>query len=401
MPRLSWYLRRSPQPLPNSMNRRQFLQHGSAALLLGGFERMLCAQSGKTPESSRGELVGVVPFRDEAAVPMGRVFGEELDARLYTDLSTLTPENLTTPTESFYIRTRASGLLTPDDIAAIRVGGLALHTAPIKPDILINSAKPMGTHLMECAGNARIIHFALMSVAEWSGVPLSSLIDDAKPKPEATRVLVSGFDTYQLPSRSSLPGASWIFTLDDIRQSGAFLATEMNGKQLTRDHGAPVRLVVPGWYGCTCIKWVNAITLIDDTAESTSQMQEFAGRTLQDSMPRLARDFQPAVIDQAAMPIRVEQWKVGKENRYRVVGILWGGKLPIKTLEIQFEADGGFVPVTSFSQTKNDPWSFWTHSWRPLRPGVYGIRLRVGDAGVQARRLNAGFYERSVEITEI
>ena len=60
------------------------------------------------------------------------------------------------------------------------------------------------------------------------------------------------------------------------------------------------------WYGCTCIKWLNAITFVDNDAEATSQMQEFAARTHQHGVPKLAKDYKPAIIDQAAMPIRVE-----------------------------------------------------------------------------------------------
>jgi DMSO/TMAO reductase YedYZ molybdopterin-dependent catalytic subunit len=96
----------------------------------------------------------------------------------------------------------------------------------------------------------------------------------------------------------------------------------MNGKPLTKDHGAPVRLIVPGWYGCACIKWVNEITLVDDGAAATSQMQEFAGRTQQMGVPKLVRDYQPARIEQVAMPTRIEKWMIDERIVYRVTGIL-------------------------------------------------------------------------------
>jgi DMSO/TMAO reductase YedYZ molybdopterin-dependent catalytic subunit len=71
------------------------------------------------------------------------------------------------------------------------------------------------------------------------------------------------------------------------------LATEMNDLSLTRDHGVPIRLLVPGWYGCACIKWVNNVSLVDETTEATSQMQEYAARTFQDGVPRLAKEISP------------------------------------------------------------------------------------------------------------
>ena len=115
----------------------------------------------------------------------------------------------------------------------------------------------------------------------------------------------------------------------------------------------------------------------------------------------MARDYRPAIIDQAAMPIRVEKWLVRGNIKYRVVGILWGGSRLVKALEIRFNPEEDYVPVDDFSQTTNDPWGFWTHAWRPKTVGTYMIRLRVTDPIVETKRLDSGYYVRSVEVKEI
>jgi DMSO/TMAO reductase YedYZ molybdopterin-dependent catalytic subunit len=343
----------------------------------------------------------VVSFTEEATVPMGKAFGAELDERLYTDLSKLVPGNAVTPIEEFYIRTGASRLLDSTKLSSIAVGGLVQQPFDLSVAELAKQAKPMGLHVMECAGNVRAVHFGMMSVADWTGLDVSAIIEAVKLKAGASRVLISGFDTYAAPSSSSVPGASWIFTLEELRSARAFLATEMDGQPLSADHGAPVRLIVPGWYGCACIKWVNEITLVDEGAAATSQMQEYAARTLQKGVPRLAKDFEPASLDQAAMPIRIEQWAIGGKITYRVVGILWGGSQPVTALEIRFNPEEDYVPVDRFQHSADDPWSFWTHTWTPQRPGTYMIRLRVREPRVRARKMDAGYYLRTVEITEI
>ena len=99
----------------------------------------------------------------------------------------------------------------------------------------------------------------------------------------------------------------------------------MNGEPLPLDHGAPVRLVVPGWYGCSWIKWVDELRLATPDAAATTQMREFAGRTHQDGVPELARDYEAPAIDLAATPIRVERRRVDGGIEYRIVGIAWGG----------------------------------------------------------------------------
>jgi len=386
-------------------DRREFLRAsllGSGALLLGfdklsGFAR---PQNGRDNSFRGGKQLGILEFTGESRAPLDTIIGAGLDARLYSDLSTLNPEQLVTPIEKFYTRTCASELLDGGKPWTIKVGGLVQEPVNLTLEDLEKSAKPLGMHLMECSGNARATRFGLLSVGDWTGVPISDLLA-TRTKPRTDRVMVSGFDQYTMKSATSIPGADWIFTLEELHSAKAFLATEMNGRPLTRDHGAPVRLVAPGWYGCTCIKWVKAITFVDENFLATSQMQEFAARTHQQGIPKLARDYRPATIDQAAMPIRVEKWFVDGRIKYRVVGILWGGSRPVKALEIRFNPEEDYVRVADFSQTANDPWSFWSHVWTPKTAGPYMIRLRVADPPVNTRRLDSGYYVRSVEVTEI
>ena len=377
------------------------LSGGGFALDFSGFAWPTLIQPWQKDPLSGGKLLGTVDFSNEPSVPLEVPQGSELDGRLYTDLSALKGADAPTPAEKFYIRTRASELLPESATWQVKLGGLVERTVSLGIESLKKTAKPMGAHLMECAGNVRQARFGLLSAGTWAGIPGWEILDRAKAKSAATRVLVSGFDRYAHESRTSVPGASWIFTREQLEKGGAFLATELNGQPLTRDHGAPVRLVVPGWYGCTCIKWVNEINFVGENAESTSQMREYAARTAQKGVPELARDFQPAVIEQAAMPVRIEKWSVVGKIRYRVVGIAWGGTQPVKVLQIRFNPEEDYAAVDNFHQLKNDPWTLWTHDWSPKAPGTYAIRLTVKEPAVQARRLDSGYYVRSVEIAEV
>ena len=395
-----------PRGPAKQLSRRELLRGSllASGALLTGFERIHFEALGQNRAADRfrgGKMMGTVEFTEEVRVPMGKAFGDELDGRMYTDLSKVTQENAVTSTDEFYIRTRASHLLDRQKPWSVQVGGLVEAPYAIGMTDFAKLAKPMGVHLMECAGNTRQIHFGMMSVAEWTGVPVAQVFAGTKLKPDATRVLISGFDRYATQSVNSIPGASWIFTLEELKAAGAFLATEMNGHALTPDHGAPVRLVVPGWYGCACIKWVDEITFVDESADATSQMQEYASRTMQSGVPHLAKDFQPATVDHAAMPIRVEEWSVAGKMIYRVAGVLWGGSQPVNALEIRFNPEEDYVPVDSFRQNPKDSWSLWTHAWTPKERGKYLIRLRVKEPRVVARRLDSGYYLRAVDIEDI
>jgi len=388
------------------LSRRELLRGSllASGALLTGFERihlLAPSPSARAGQLQSGKMIGTLDFTEEARVPMGTPFGDELDGRMYTDLSKLTDDNPMPAADAFYIRTRASRLLANQKPWTVTVGGLVEKPFHLAMADLEKMAKPMGLHLMECAGNSRQIHFGMMSVADWTGVPVAQILDVARVNHKATRVLISGFDRYAMSSLNSVPGASWVFELDELKASKAFLATEMDRRALTADHGAPVRLVVPGWYGCACIKWVNEITFVDDAEGATSQMQEYAARTMQNGVPPFAKDYKPATVDHAAMPIRVEKWSAQGKTAYRVVGILWGGTSPANKLEIRFNPEQDYVPVDHFQQSPKDSWSFWSHSWKPSETGKYMIRLRVKEPRVVARRLDSGYYLRTVEIEEI
>ncbi len=349
-----------------------------------------------------GTLLGTVPLLSAGTAPLETLSGAGLDGRLYTDLSTLTPETLVTPNDQFYVRTRMPDRIDLATPWRIRAAGLIGSPREIGLDELEPLVAPMPTTLLECSGNGDFAHFGMLSAAEWDGVPMTRALELLDVRPEATRVLVSGFDQHSQPSERSTPGASWVFTFDDLERYGAFLATRMNGAPLPPDHGFPVRLVVPRWYGCTCVKWVDEIRLVDDAEPATDQMREFASRTHQDGVPELARDYLPATIDQAAMAVRVEKWRVGGALLYRVVGVMWGGYEVTDALVIAFRGTDPFVPVDVCpAQATNQTWTLWSHAFRPPASGTYDIELRIDDPSIPTRRLDARFYVRSVTIDEV
>lgn len=347
-----------------------------------------------------GTRLSIVPFSDEPEPPMGQPLGAELDGRLFSDLSGLTPNNAVTRTENFYVRTRASKLLPATKSWTIQLGGQAANPSTLSAQALDRLSRPMGLHLMECVGNTRSAHFGMLSVADWDGVGIDEILDSAKWAQSGARILVSGFDQYASESRTSVAGASWIFTREQLLSARAFLATKMNGQHLTADHGAPVRLVVPGWYGCACIKWVNEIALVPEASPATSQMQEYAGRTRQTGVPALAAEYRAAMMDIGALPVRVEKWLVDGKVKYRVAGIQWGGTGAIEGLQIRFNAEETYVDVEDFHSSGSDACNFWSHTWVPEKPGKYVISLCLKGPNAAARRLDSGYYNRSIEITE-
>jgi DMSO/TMAO reductase YedYZ molybdopterin-dependent catalytic subunit len=353
------------------------------------------------------QMLAALPFLDEARswrslAPSGEEdlrYGSGLGGRQLFDLETLGPRDLVVPSERFFVRTfRPEGL---GDAAewSIAVGGLAAKPRTIRFEELRRRSRPRGVHLVECSGNSAQHSFELISAAEWTGAPALELLERARPRRQATAVEVIGYDRHSTPSITSRPGASWIFTADQLAASGAFFATGMNGGGLGPDHGHPVRLVVPGWYGCCSIKWVHAARWLAADAPSSSQMREFAQRTHQDGVPGLASEFAPATVDAAAMPIRAELWRSAEGLELRVVGLLWGGSKPVHRLSIQAGADGGWETVQRLDRGSSPTtWRLWYHRWQRPPTGRMASRLRVDDPQTRTRRLDRGHYTRTVDV---
>jgi DMSO/TMAO reductase YedYZ molybdopterin-dependent catalytic subunit len=402
---------------PSSRSRRQMLgalaAAGAATMVDRGsvLARLIAEQPCGDPASA-GTLIETLPLSRAGAPvqPFGVKFGGSgLDARMATDLSLLEPDRLITPTDRIFLRTEC-----PPEAAGhrgpwmIRTGGMVDPAGRGGPgtslalDDLKSAALSKGLHLLECSGNNNPANFGMMSVAEWEGVPLAEVVTRLPRSDRATGVFVGGVDYEEGSWRDSIPGASWVFPLGSLEQLGAFLAFRVNGAPLSPDHGMPVRLVAPGWFGCAWIKWVNEIRLVGPGEPATRQMMEFAGRTHQSARHALAEDYAPAVIETAATPVRVEKRRGSGGLTYRIVGIVWGGLRRVDRLAIRFGPEEEWRPF-SVCPTPGTAgiWSLWDYAWTPAAPGRYDIALRVPDPSVPQRRLDAGYYVRQVTIDEV
>lgn len=379
-------------PTPTPPTRRELLAYGlRGAFLLSASQLAGLARA----QGARGyELLDVLPFAGDSRAGIGELTGEGLHGRRAFDVSTLTSKNLIVPNDRFFVRTRHPEHVDLTRPWKVRIDGLASGAVGIDAANLRAASEPLGVHLLECSGSTRNSSFGLIGAADWRGVPIPKILAPLEPRPGATRILVSGVDPQVGPN----PGASWIFAREDL--SDAALVTGMNGVPLPKDHGYPARLIVPGWYGCCWIKWVDRIAFVPDDAPATAQMREYASRTHQRGVLPLARDYAPATIDPAAMPVRVEQWRQGEKLFYRVVGIVWGGARRPPALRIAFGEQGDLVPVERYAPHTHRTWTLWSHVWNPPAPGRYPIRLAFADPDLRTRRMDRGYYDRAVIIRE-
>jgi DMSO/TMAO reductase YedYZ molybdopterin-dependent catalytic subunit len=341
----------------------------------------------------KGIWRGLCPFvPEEDARELEVLLGAGLDARYYVDLATVTPESMVLPAERFYLRTGISAGFPAPESWEIVLGGLVEEQRILQLDELLAQVRPMGVLHFECSGNGDLGQFGLMSAGDFAGVPLSWVLSRVRPLPEGALVEVVGYDVHA-ESTFSQAGACWVFYPEDLAQ--AWLVTRQDGVPLLPDHGAPVRLLVPGWYGCCNLKWVQAIRWLPIDAPATTQMIEFAARTHQQGEPSLAKDYAPATLELSATVSRVEAWEVDGERLLRVVGLVWGGSG--EPYELHLWMDGEDLgPVDLCSRPDARTWGLWQAVLPRNASGT--VTLRCTAVGVPARRLDDRWYDRRVEL---
>ena len=260
----------------------------------------------------------------------------------------------------------------------------------------------------ECAGNGR----ALLSprplsqpwlteavgTAEWAGTALWPLLEEAGVRAGAAEVLFTGLD------RGVEGGIAQSYqrALPLAEARDGLLAFEMNGAPLPAQHGYPLRLVVPGWYGMQNVKWLQRITVLEEPFEGFQnavayRMYDADGTPGEPVTRMLPRSLMvpPGVPDFLTRERHVEAGPVELRGR------AWSGFGSIESVEVS--SDGG----ASFAAAKLDPvlgeaaWRGWTFNWEAT-PGEHVLCSRATDSAGNTQPLEAswnlkGYANNAVE----
>ena len=177
------------------------------------------------------------------------------------------------PNAHFYVRNHFQ--IPELDVATWRldVGGLVDRPLSLSLHDLHTMRAETLVVTLECAGNGRSRldppvqgekwDLGAVSTAEWTGVPLTEILDRAGVKPHAREVLFRGADGGTLDDVAGSIRFERSLKLDDARDGEALLAYAMNGEPLPIQHGYPLRVVMPGWYAVASVKWLTDIELIE------------------------------------------------------------------------------------------------------------------------------------------
>jgi DMSO/TMAO reductase YedYZ molybdopterin-dependent catalytic subunit len=354
--------------------RRQVLKGG---LAIGG----LAATAGMPFWSELAMAQGdeLVPFTD---MPDGFTAPPVAPGGIHY-LDTRGIDSFYTNVDDFYIVQHYNQPVIADAQYKLRITGLVdkpfeLSLAALKsrPKIEIDAG-------FECGGNSPRLFHGLIGNARWGGARLSDMLREAGVKDAGIEVVFYGGDRGMENVRDTDIEQSFGRSLhiDDAMNPDILVAYEMNGAPLPLYHGAPVRLLVPGWYGVANVKWLEQIHVQD---------RRFMGRFMARDYVTLSRRdiggverWEERSVTKMQLKSSIVRVTKGR-NGHTIAGFVLNDGTPLRSVEVRID-DGPWQRAEIDPAATKYSWKLFSFDWRNATPGEHTIVSRVTDANGQVQ----------------
>ncbi|MER6279428.1 MULTISPECIES: molybdopterin-dependent oxidoreductase [Streptomyces] len=245
---------------------------------------------------------------------------------------------------------------------------------------------------LECAGNGRALLtprpvsqpwlVEAVGTADWTGVPLRLLLEEAGAAPDAVDVVFTGADHgvergVEQDYRRALPLA--VATGGDPE---VLVATTMNGAPLPPQHGRPLRLIVPGWYGMAHVKWLRSVTVSDTSFDGFQQTVAYRLRqTVDDPGEPVTRIAPRALLVPPGFPDFMSRARMVRPGPVTLEGRAWSGQAPVTGVQVSTDGGVSWEPADLEPATPRNRWAWrsWRAAWLAT-PGDRDLAARAVDA---------------------
>jgi len=296
-----------------------------------------------------------------------------------------------TPNESFYVRGHFHVPEVQRESYRLSVEGAVQSPLSITYDELRKLPAKTIVATLECAGNNRIFlvptkpgaqwELGAVGNAEWTGVPLATLLKRAGFSTKAREVVFEGAD-HGVPPEIPAPPAPITYNrsipldkaLDDV-----MIAYAMNGEDLPQDHGFPVRAIVPGHYGMASVKWLTHIRVLEEPFPGYWQTTDYGYWDEVDGLPVRRPLSDMKLKSQIARPRPLEV--VPKGQPYEMYGAAWSGGADVVSVDVTTDGGRTWAAATFIDPVRPNVWRRWSYDWKgPDRAGRLTLMSRATDS---------------------
>jgi DMSO/TMAO reductase YedYZ molybdopterin-dependent catalytic subunit len=279
-------------------------------------------------------------------------------------------EGLLTPNDRFYIRNHFP---LPEVVARtwrLKVHGLVKEPQAISLPQLMRMRGETIPATLECAGNGRSLfkppiegeQWALgaVSSAEWTGIPIFDVLDQAGIEPRATHLVFRGADGFERA-----------LSIEEAHEEPLLLAFGMNGEPLPPMHGYPLRAIVPAWYAVASVKWLTEIEVADHPFDGYFQVQRYVYERSSGSEPVRYQKVRSLITDP-------EDGATIHAGDVTIRGLAWSGRFPLGQVHVSID-QGEWLQATLQGLPDRYAWRLWQLDSRIEKTGPASIRARAKD----------------------
>jgi DMSO/TMAO reductase YedYZ molybdopterin-dependent catalytic subunit len=236
------------------------------------------------------------------------------------------------------------------------------------------------TATLECSGNSSSPGFCgAIGNVTWTGTPLAPLLKECVPHHRAMEAVFFGADekVEKIRDKEYRQHFGRSLALSDAGRGDILLAYEMNGRPLEKSHGAPLRLIVPGWFGIAWVKWITRIELLDRRLMSKFMARDYVTiRGEEREGETIWRETSVGPMDVKSVIARALR---RNDGLVRFTGAAWTDGTPLKRVEVKVD-DGPWQ--TAKLQTKAHgeySWTFFHYDWKEVSRGEHTFVSRAID----------------------
>jgi DMSO/TMAO reductase YedYZ molybdopterin-dependent catalytic subunit len=293
-----------------------------------------------------------------------------------------------TPTRLFFVRNHFA--VPTLDLAAWRlsVEGCVSQRRVWTWDELLDLPERTVFATVECAGNGRSflaerqagVQWGAGAVghAEWTGVPLKLVLERSGLEPDAVEVLFEGADVGTEPDHPAPMPFARSLPLSKALHPDTLLVSRMNGEVLDPNHGHPLRLFVPGWYGVASVKWLRRIEVLNKPFRGYFQSVKY---TVQRQTERgLETDVVGPMMPKSEI-IRPRDGDVFGLGGNRFFGVSWAGENSVSRVDVSTDGGATWVDATLVGPQAPYSWTLWEYLWEADTPGEHTVLVRATSSG--------------------
>lgn len=301
-----------------------------------------------------------------------------------------------TPNPLFFVRNHFDVPHLDRKTWRLRIEGLVERPLELTWDELTALPARSVFATVECAGNGRSflqkrepgVQWGAGAIghAEWTGVPLVRVLERAGLRPGALEVVFEGADRGSEPDHPEPMAFARSLPLKKALDPDTLLAYRMNGELLKPNHGFPVRLFVPGWYGVASVKWLRRVEVTDRPFRGYFQTKKY---TYQRRTPGGA--VETAIVGPMTVKSEILRPQSGAElgvGTNRAFGVAWAGEQAVAAVEVSTDGGRTWQPADLLGPRAPYSWTLWEYLWEVAEPGEYTLLARAvaADGTVQPAR---------------